>query len=98
MDIIFIIFILLSFGAFVSFRNGRISNLSLEKSTNLKGIFALMVILTHMGMASEIHLGQTATIACANFFFLSGYGLYSGYKNKKEVISKASLEKDLLSY
>lgn len=83
MDIIFIIFTLLSFSAFIFFRNDRISNLSLEKSTNLKGIFALMVILTHMGMAAELRLGQTATIACTNFFFLSGYGLYTGYKNKK---------------
>lgn len=84
MEVIFIVFILLSFYTFISFRKDKITNLSLEKSINLKGLFSLMVIITHMGMAAELHLGQTATIACSNFFFLSGYGLYAGYQNKKE--------------
>ena len=56
MEVIFIVFILLSFYTFISFRKDKITNLSLEKSINLKGLFALMVIITHMGMAAELHL------------------------------------------
>lgn len=86
MEVIFIVFILLSFYTFISFRKDKITNLSLEKSINLKGLFALMVIITHMGMAAELHLGQTATIACSNFSY-QVMDYMQDIKIKKKIIS-----------
>lgn len=68
--------------------------LSKQDTDNLKGIFVCMVLISHLsarvGLFSNSLLGTMFSacgyLAVAGFFFVSGYGLYMGYREKEGYI------------
>ena len=67
--------------------------LTVIQGISIRGVFALMIVLHHLGMDSQggilfkglRHLGLYFT---AFFFFLSGYGIIKQYLNSSEYISR----------
>lgn len=77
------------------------SSLNVETSTCLKGIAALLVAMHHIQQQNVLAgyylvFGYIGFILVGAFFFLSGYGLAYGFRNKKNYM-KSFLQKHLLS-
>lgn len=69
--------------------------LSFNQTTQIKGVFAIFVMLVHfsqrMANAGPMAIFKNpGYIAVGGFFFLSGYGLYSSYIKNKEISLKKS--------
>ena len=85
--LILVFFFILS-GSFVFKKNN--SNLSITNSTEIKGISAILIVLGHCTNVSNIpnittiNFGDTIV---ALFFFISGYGITIGYKNRADYLS-----------
>ena len=80
--------------------------LSKEKSTALKGIFAIFVLIHHLyqysGLFRQTSLGTLlqamGTFSVAVFFFLSGYGLMASYKRDGRKYINEFVYKRILSF
>jgi len=88
MDWILIVYISLIFVSLWG-RNKKVDYLSVETSTNMRGIAAIGIVLHHMSEKTASghffgYLEMTGYLFVAFFFFLSGYGLLVQYQKKKE--------------
>lgn len=80
--------------------------LSRQTTNSLKGLFALMVLISHLHARVEIFSSSvigTAFSACgylavSGFFFVSGYGLSAGVQQKKDYIKQFHSKKILPYY
>ena len=90
-----IIFVLPFFGMKPAFKEPDEDYMSVERTTSVKGFFALIIFLSHVrgylipdsGNAWEIfssvlsHIGQ---LMVTMFFFYSGYGVFESFKRKPD--------------
>ena len=77
-----ILFTILLILTFISIRKTENSSLSIEKCNYLKGIFAVIVFINHVSTVDDILdplYTYLALAVVAAFFFISGYGVMSGY-------------------
>ena len=101
MDIILIAYCVLIIIAVVLGRKTEDDYLSVECSTNLRGIAAIGIILHHMSERTTDgrffgYMAMTGYLFVAFFFFMSGYGLLVQYQKKKEKYLDGFLKKRLL--
>lgn len=72
--------------------------LSINQTTQMKGMFAIFVMIVHfsqrMGNAGPMVLFKNpGYLAVGGFFFLSGYGMYSSFIKNKEISIKKSFNR-----
>lgn len=54
----------------------------LTETTSFRGILAIIVVLSHIGLTTSNYFDKFGIIGVSGFFFLSGYCLFEGLKNK----------------
>ena len=93
-SLFFLQIVLLIFLCNLHFMQGKqgekLQSFSLEKANALKGIMAILIVITHIGnefsrnglnISSFTNFGA---VCVSTFFFISGYGLIKSYKKKGE--------------
>ena len=81
----------------------NIKYLSTEQTIQMKGLFAMFVVLVHfsqrMSNAGPMTLFKNpGYLAVGGFFFLSGYGLYSSYLKSDKLFLKKTLNRVVQIY
>ena len=102
MDVLFFCyFILIIVAVAINKKESSVDYLSVEYTTNFRGIAAIGVILHHMSERINAgvffsKLSMIGYLLVTLFFFLSGYGLLVQYQKKKDGYLKGFLKKRVL--
>lgn len=81
----------------------NIKYLSTEQTTQMKGLFALLVVLVHFSQRMSNpgimeSFQSPGYLAVGGFFFLSGYGVYSSYLKNQEHLFRKTVKRIIYIY